>query len=167
LFLIIGSRTCHLDPAKYEQYLKKNQHEISKKQRDKLQKDMGKRHPDAMACEKKKHVLELPRARQRKYKHNLKLNSMLYSNKNVVFKPELKKVTRKTLQSKREYNRLMKQKQRANMTPQKIAWERKKDRERKAATKAKIMSRPNSSISTPESCSTTPFTSKKTEWNIM
>lgn len=125
-----------------------------------VEEGIGKRHPDEIAVEKKKHQLELQRRRQTKYKEQQKLKSLTSHKTTLTVKLKTvssKVLTRNVVQSKREYNRVMKQKQRQNMTPQKRAWEKKKDRERKAQKrfdKTKQMH----SIS---SSNLTPFISKK------
>ncbi|XP_056020048.1 uncharacterized protein LOC125678236 isoform X3 [Ostrea edulis] len=149
------------NPQKYQEYLDK-QKAKSKEYREKLNKQLGKRHPNQNAINKKEQMLALQRERQKRYRENQKQNrSRTPSKLQVVFTPKT------TSRNKKEYNRLMKEKQRSNMTSQKIAWVRKKDRERKAKKRAeKRMTQSIQQESASTSNSSNPFPSKKSEWNI-
>lgn len=108
------------NPQKYQEYLDK-QKAKSKEYREKLNKQLGKRHPNQNAINKKEQMLALQRERQKRYRENQKQNrNRTLSKLQVVFTPKT------TSRNKKEYNRLMKEKQRSNMTRQKIAWVRKK-----------------------------------------
>ena len=117
-------------PERYKLYLEK-QKEANKRRRDTLKKELCKRHPSDLALEKRNKILENQRKRQKKYIENKKQQN---GGKLPTIKKQngVKTLTRKASKEKTEYNRKMKALWRSRMTPQKKAWERTKDRERKA-----------------------------------
>ena len=128
------------DPQKYAEYLRK-QRELSRKSRMALKEALQTKCPNTDALEKKAHQLALARERQARYNAK-KRTSGSKVRKKVV--PALKSPTVKTdanssNKSQREYWTMIKRKQRATMSDQQRALEKQKDRERKAAKRAKQM----------------------------
>ena len=133
--------------------------------------------PSSLALEKKQRQLELQKARQRIY--NEKRKSNIIRKENLKVKTIVQHSTRHTVKSRKEYNRIMKQKSRALMSSQKKTWEKKKYRERKALKAAEKRSLKTSTLATTKStlattkskdyepaASSTPFNNFKTEWNV-
>ena len=115
------------DPERYQAYLAK-QKLASQKRRDELKKELNKKNPSQSAKDQRDRDNKLSLARQKRYQK--KLNDDGVAKKKGRPKAE-KAQTRKELKDTREKNKMYKQKQRENLTPQKKAWIRKKDRERK------------------------------------
>ena len=123
----------------------------------------------AKAVIKRKHTLEQQRQRQKKFREQQKNTKVAHDrlfvklNNNNNKKEMLK--TRKMIQTKREYDRKKKQIERANLSHQKKAYIRVKDRERKAAARLKVKAS-SSTYSTFNSDCQKGFNSKKREWNV-
>lgn len=107
----------------------KKQKERCKKGRDNLKK------PSREALQKKQHQLQQQRKRQAKYMEKRFLN---ISEENHVKSKKGTVATRNKMQSKREYNRDKQRICRSKMTSQKKNWIKKKDRERKRATRHSV-----------------------------
>ena len=81
-----------------------------------------------------------------------------------VRSPKCTTKTRNSLNSKREYNREMKRKEREKMSYQKKMWLRKKDKERKVE-KRRLEVEQTLKSSSPDKEQETNFKTKKSEWN--
>ncbi|XP_060573349.1 LOW QUALITY PROTEIN: uncharacterized protein LOC132731228 [Ruditapes philippinarum] len=147
------------DPERYKEYLYKQKVRV-KERREQLKKELQKKNPNPVAKQKKAHELQLQRERQRRYlEKKRQMNGSINTPLKSVRKPAVE--TRHSIQAKRDYNRVKKREERAKMSYQKRMWNRKKDRERKAKSR---MSKKASICVTSQS--TSPFKTKKTEWNI-
>jgi hypothetical protein len=124
------------NPVLYEEYLMK-QREQSKKNRDALKKELQKKKPSQTSMQKRDKQLEKQRERQKKYWEKKKqeiLNGETPEKLKVkipVFKKHTDR-TRLSINSKKDYNRVMKTKQRSGRSRQKVVSDKKKDRDRKA-----------------------------------
>jgi hypothetical protein len=126
------------DPERYKEYLDV-QRVRAKKGRMELKAELQKRKPSDAALTKKEKQLELQRARQSRYEENLKKDAGNVKRTMTLKRKQASGTqTRHSTIAKKEYNRTKKQKQRETLTPQKKMWIKKKDRDRKAAKKAKV-----------------------------
>ncbi|XP_071152900.1 knob-associated histidine-rich protein-like [Mytilus edulis] len=154
------------DPEKFAEYLQ-TQKSKAKANRDRLKNELKKKKPAEWAIKRHQHQLDLAKIRQKKYDQKKRIEKKPDLETHLIVKLKLKKKktvnTRKSLSTKREYNRLMKKKQRENMSYQKKMWIKKRDREMKMSKREqlKLESTVNTSTNT-----TSAFNTKKTEWNL-
>ncbi|WAR17806.1 VRTN-like protein, partial [Mya arenaria] len=105
----------------------------------------------------------LQRERQRRYMEKKKQEGIDIDNPLKKQKVNKNQVTRNLIKTKRDYNREMKRKSRANLSTQKKAWIRKRDRERKAMKRQSLKKVVSPQVEVAESSG---FSSKKTCWNV-
>ncbi|XP_060601388.1 uncharacterized protein LOC132754725 [Ruditapes philippinarum] len=116
------------DPERYRIYLDK-QKVTAKQRREELKRELQKKKGNEQSKAKKAHQNEMQRRRQKRYMERKKEQgiSIQSSTPRTKAKPQ----TRNIIETRREYNRQKKRKERQEMSWQKKMWIRKKDRERK------------------------------------
>lgn len=157
------------NPDKYAEYLN-DQKARAKRRREELKKELQKRKPSATALAQKEKEKRKARERQRKYMEKKRASLDKEDGHNGSQKLTVKitgKRTRLSGEKQRQYWRSAKQKERLNMSRQKKVAIKEKDRLRKRKQRESSKGvRQFPKETKAQENTKSPFSSKKTEWNI-